>query len=53
VGEGTDAYSKIQRSIQNQLAAHGEILSREREKLDSAVARTESLCKDWQLIEFF
>jgi len=38
VGEGTDSYLKIQQSIQSQLAAHGELLRREREKIDSAVA---------------
>ena len=37
VGEATDACLKIQRSIQSQLATHGELLTRESEKIDSAV----------------
>jgi hypothetical protein len=36
--EGTDAYLKIQHAIQNQLAAHGELVSREREKIAFALA---------------
>ena len=38
MGEGTDSYLKIQQSIQSQLAAHGELLRWESEKIDSAVA---------------
>jgi hypothetical protein len=37
VGEAIDACLKIQRSIQSQLATHGELLTRESEKIDSAV----------------
>ena len=38
VGEGTDAYLKIQQAIENQLTAHSDALRSEREKISSAVA---------------
>jgi hypothetical protein len=37
VGEGTEVYSKTQQAVEQQLAAHAEILRSEREKITSAV----------------
>ena len=38
VGEGTDASSKIEKEIENQLAAHAAVFAMEREKIAAAVA---------------
>jgi hypothetical protein len=43
VGEGTDSCAKIQQTIENQLAAHGDVLRSEREKIMSAVATNSRL----------
>jgi hypothetical protein len=45
VGEGTEACAKIQWIIENQLAAHGEALSEEREKLASTIAAHEKVLR--------
>jgi hypothetical protein len=45
LGEGADAYSKIQRAIENQFAAHSELLRTESHKITSSVAASERLAK--------
>jgi hypothetical protein len=43
VGEGAEAHAKIQQAIENQLAAHADVLKGEREKITSAVTAHERL----------
>ena len=45
VGEGTEISLKIQQAMENQLAAHAELLRSEREKIASAVTATGRLAQ--------
>jgi hypothetical protein len=46
VGEGTEVYLKTQQVIEDQLAAHAEILAKEREKITSAITANGGLTQN-------